>query len=212
MPAFKYRNFSKKLNLGCGNDKRKNFLNIDLNSSHKPDLISDVTNLEVLPDKYYSYILANDILEHIPRNKCLYALKEWNRVLQMEAISEVQVPNIIGLLELFNDPKHQNIKSQEELSRCLYGTQNYNGDYHYNGFTKITISHNLQQSGFHVKQLLIRDGWLFVVRAVKNSHMPRDPLIFITDYEEFIEQAYFYLLGRKADEEGKNYFLQQLLE
>ena len=56
MSAFQYSNFPKKLNLGCGNDKREKFLNIDLNSSHKPDLISDVTNLEVLPDNYYSYM------------------------------------------------------------------------------------------------------------------------------------------------------------
>jgi len=210
MPDFSYNDFPDKLNLGCGHDKSENYLNVDLNASHEPDLLCDVTDLGVLPDSHYSYILANDILEHIPRNKCLYTLKEWNRVLQPGGILEVQVPNIVGLLKLFTDPLRQNITAQEELSRCLYGSQNYNGDYHYNGFTDITIEHNLQQSGFKIKQKDIRDEWLFVIQAEKISHMKRDPLIFIDDPAEFVEQAYQYLLGREADEGGKNFYLEQL--
>ena len=210
MTHFNYKNFPKKLNLGCGRDKKNDYLNIDLHPSHDPDLLCDVTNLEVLPDEYYTYILANDILEHIPRNKCLYTLKEWNRLLQTGATLEIQVPNIIGLLKLFTQAENQNIAAQEELSRCLYGTQNYTGDYHFNGFTDITIEHNLQQSGFKIINKTIRDEWLFVIQAEKIKHIPRDPLIFIDNNEQFIEQAYEQLLGRKADTEGKNYYLQQL--
>lgn len=210
MTHFNYSDFPKKLNLGCGLDKKTDFLNVDLNPSHDPELLCDVTNLVQLPDNYYTYILANDILEHIPRNKCLYTLKEWNRLLQKGAILEIQVPNIIGLLKLFTQKEYQNINAQEELSRCLYGSQNYTGDYHFNGFTDITIEHNLQQSGFKIKQKTLRDEWLFVIQAEKINHMPRDPLIFINDDEEFIEQAYEQLLGREADTEGKNFYLQQL--
>jgi len=210
MTDFNYSDFPDKLNLGCGHDKSSDYLNVDLNASHQPDLLCDVTNLGQLPDNYYAYILANDILEHIPRNKCLYTLKEWNRVLKKGAILEVQVPNIIGLLKLFTAPERQNITAQEELSRCLYGSQNYNGDYHYNGFTEITIAHNLQQSGFKIKQKEIRDEWLFVIQAEKITHMARDPLLFIDDNKEFVEQAYIQLLGREADDGGKNFYLQQL--
>jgi len=210
MTEFSHLNHPKQLNLGCGHDQSPEFLNVDLNASHEPDLLCDVTDLGVLPDNYYRYILANDILEHIPRNKCLYTLKEWNRVLRGGGILEVQVPNIVGLLKLFTAPDRQTFEAQEELSRCLYGSQNYNGDYHYNGFTDITIENLLTESGFQIQEKSIRDEWLFIIKAQKVKHIPRDPLIFIEDDSTFIEQAYLDLLGREADEGGKNFYLQQL--
>ena len=59
----------KKVNLGCGFDKRKEYLNVDLNDFHSPDLVADVTKLEMLPENHFEEVLAIDILEHIERTK-----------------------------------------------------------------------------------------------------------------------------------------------
>jgi predicted SAM-dependent methyltransferase len=56
-----------KLNLGCGFDIRAGYVNIDANDEHHPDLVSDVANLSALADGVAIEALAQDVLEHLPR-------------------------------------------------------------------------------------------------------------------------------------------------
>ena len=67
-----------KYNLGCGHDIRNGWVNIDLHERHHPDIVADVTNLSVIEDETGSYVLAQDILEHIHRDRCVSTLQEWN--------------------------------------------------------------------------------------------------------------------------------------
>lgn len=210
MNPFQYTEYPKKINLGCGYDLKNGFLNIDLNSFHNPDLVCDATNLAPLPSNYYEHILANDILEHIPRTKCLIALREWNRVLANNATLELQVPNIIGLLDLFTRKKNQNIESHERLTQCLFGTQCYRGDYHYNGFTEITIAKVLADSGFDTRSIKTKDDWLFFIVAEKISHYDRDPLLYVEKDADFIKEAYLAFFKREPDTGGMTHYLEHL--
>jgi hypothetical protein len=74
MDEFDYRKYPNNLNLGCGFDKRPGYTNVDMNSFHSPDLVCDVLDLSVLPKNYYVEIVAQDILEHLPRNLTKSAL------------------------------------------------------------------------------------------------------------------------------------------
>src|SRR4051794_7895478 len=69
--------FPRRLNLGCGFDIREGYLNVDVNDFHKPDLVCDITNLRDLPANYFDEVLAQDVLEHIPRLKTQDTLAEW---------------------------------------------------------------------------------------------------------------------------------------
>lgn len=207
---FDYTSYPKKLNLGCGFDKRPGFLNIDINSFHGPDLLCDITKLDPLPSSYYDYILAKDILEHIPRPKCLDTLREWNRVLIMGGILELQVPNVIGVLELLCRRKNQNYEMHQKLVQCLFGTQAYEGDYHYNGFTEITLRKLLADSGFNILAFEKKDIWLFNVISKKASHRERDGLMSIINDAEFIKAVYIALLKRDPDPKGMSFYLSQL--
>lgn len=81
--TFEPARFARKLNLGCGFDLREGYLNVDMNVWHKPDLLADVRKLGFLPAQYYEEILAQDVLEHLPRTETLRVLAHWNRPLKM---------------------------------------------------------------------------------------------------------------------------------
>lgn len=92
----------KKLNLGCGFDKREGYLNIDLHQMHKPDIVADVLHLHHLPTAHYTEIVAQDLLEHLPRTATKRALLHWASLLQMGGTLHLRVPNILGVAQLLS--------------------------------------------------------------------------------------------------------------
>jgi len=207
---FDYQKYPNKINIGCGYDLKIGFLNIDLNAHHQPDLVADCTRLECLPTGYYQYILANDILEHIPRLKTRSTLREWSRLLNIGGTLELQIPDVIGLLSLLKKPENQTLEKHEELLRCLFGTQCYNGDFHFIGFTEITIKSALLDAGFTTTSLEPLDGWLFNVKAIKIQNPTHDGLIDIEKDDDFLFAAFMQLLKRKPDHDGFVHYKTQL--
>jgi predicted SAM-dependent methyltransferase len=206
---FDYRNFPEKLNLGCGLDKRNDYLNVDLNTSHEPDLVCDVSNLHPLPSGYYDAILARDILEHIQRPKIQNTLKEWNRVLQMNGTFAFRVPNATSLLELLNRDENRNVDAHYRLIQCLFGTQTYDGDFHHFAFTDILLKDMLSEAGFRLEILTTEDHWLFSGNARKIRNAPVDDMFNLPD-DTFIDELYRSLLKRNPDPEGKHFYLSLL--
>ncbi|CAL1241109.1 DUF4214 domain-containing protein [Candidatus Methylocalor cossyra] len=208
--VFNYRAYPRRINLGCGLDKRPDYLNVDLNDFHAPDLVGDVCDLPVLPSGYYEHILARDILEHLPRARCLRALREWNRLLARGGTLELQVPNVVGLLTLLTREDRQNFRAQEELLQCLFGTQAYRGDYHYNGFTEITLRQYLADAGFDLLVLNTREEWLFEAVAVKSAEVEHEAFYGAAGDADFLRAAYRALLGREPDAGGLAFYLERL--
>jgi hypothetical protein len=164
---FNYKKFPFKLNLGCGADKREGYLNIDLQPFFEPDLVADIRELKTLPSNTYEEILANDCLEHLPRNDTERTLIEWNRVLKQNGLLRLRVPSATCLFEQLTWESKQSVEDQKLLIQVLYGTQNYEGDWHYTSFTKPLLNYYLNTSGFNVLTMDIKDHSLFVVEAIK---------------------------------------------
>lgn len=208
--GFNFREFPKKLNLGYGFDIIEGYLNVDLHAFHKPDLVADVCNLSMLPSGYYEEIIAQDILEHLQRSRTKPTLAEWNRLLKNNGILKLRVPNLIGLLSLFLKEESQNVKKQEELIQCCFGTQAYEGDYHYTSFTDLLLKHYLIETGFSILKMSRKDEWLFEVIAQKAGECSRDALLSITDQKEFLVKAYLAVLLREPDDEGLAYYTSRM--
>lgn len=91
---------SRLLNLGCGNIILKGFKNVDYiprRGSQRLNLWKPPWDLKT---DYYDYILASQVMEHIPHVFCGYDgegffifMEEVFRVAKDKAIFEVQVPN-----------------------------------------------------------------------------------------------------------------------
>ena len=206
----------RRLNLGCGNDIRPGYLNIDLNAFQGPDLVADVSDPAFLPAEYYDEIVAQDVLEHLPRTDTLRVLQRWNRVLRLGGRLLLRIPSVEGIATLLQRPENQAPERQEELIQCLFGTQAYTGDYHYTSFTRTLLEHYLSEAGFTLDSLQLAGGWLFDVAAHKVDHLEaptmRDymELVAISGDEEFVRACYREILGREADAGGLAYWMQGL--
>lgn len=165
--GFDHSRYPLRVNLGCGFDVRDGYLNVDFAEGHDPDLVADVRHLDLLPSALYEEVLAQDILEHLPRADARPALLEWARLLRPGGLLRLRVPDLIGLLGLLG--RRRALEEQHELVQCLYGTQAYPGDYHLNGFTEVLLRHMLHDAGFTDVVLSHRDEWLFEVTAVRSS-------------------------------------------
>jgi len=183
-----------RINIGCGYDVRAGYLNVDLQPKHNPDLVADATHLPMLPSGYFEEILAQDVLEHLERDRTEPALAEWARLLAPEGVLQLRVPSLFGMFELLSMPHYREFSKAKEIVHLMYGTQAYTGDYHLTGFTAALLDGYLRNAGFLVCEAAIKDIWLFDVRARKTERLRDDA--------EFLHSAYFSVLGRPADAAG----------
>lgn len=136
-----------KLNLGCGDDKREGFVNIDL----REDVADVVGNVQSLPyaDGTVTEILASDILEHLPPTRTMPTLQEWHRVLQQGGTLIVRVPNLLQLARWIVE----NYQVQAAITN-IYGGHKFGPDgewdHHCTGWTPERLEAVLHKAGFDV--------------------------------------------------------------
>ena len=86
----------KKLNLGCGFDKRNGWVNADYFPECKPDLLLDIESTPwPIPDNSYDEILLKHVLEHVGATFTDFTkiMQELYRVLAPNGILEIHVPH-----------------------------------------------------------------------------------------------------------------------
>ena len=83
---------SRKLNLGCGEDKKEGYINVDWSPLVHPDVVHD---LNVVPypfeDNSVDYIEASHVLEHL--DKPFILMKEFHRMLKLGGTIDIKVPH-----------------------------------------------------------------------------------------------------------------------
>ena len=210
--------FPRRLNLGCGFDLRPGYLNVDLQAFHKPDLVADVGKLDLLPADYYEEVLAQDVLEHLPRTSTTKILAHWNRLLAPGGLLRLRVPNAISILKLMTSRENQSVGRQEELIQMLFGTQAYSGDFHFTSFTEVLLRHYLQATGFDVVSISLPDPWNLDATGRKvRSVSARDvgdfsDLLAIEGDEAFVRECYLVILRRPGDAAGAHFWLSSLTD
>lgn len=159
------------LNLGCGNDVREGFVNIDLFSDNPNVVGMDIRKLE-LPDESADYILASDILEHFSHNETLTVLSEWVRVLKKNAEIVVRSPS----LKLQSQAYLRGDWNADIASYMIFGGQTNPGDYHCVGFDKESLTElfgkvGLELTYYEEQDIPQNQGYInlnFVAKGKKN--------------------------------------------
>ena len=96
-----------KLNLGCGNEYKEGWINIDVNKKVKADIYHDLTKRFPFKDGYIDEILLDNVLEHIKKDYYFKFLKEIHRICKKGAKIHIYVPHFSGMYA-FTHPTHYN--------------------------------------------------------------------------------------------------------
>lgn len=164
-----------KLNLGCGQDHRVGYTNVDF---VKPcDQLVDLSNVPwPWADGSVEEILMLDFLEHFPYRATEKILQECWRILQPGGHMEVQVPDFEHCsLAVLDDPqlsfqcnrcgwRFESGRSETTTAcmKCgqsladiqdaaihrLYGGQDKPGNWHFTAFTEDVLARLLEKNGF----------------------------------------------------------------
>lgn len=195
---------AKKLNIGCGYDYRDGWVNVDNAEHHdKVDVSADAADLSVLPQGYFDYVVARDVLEHIDRPKQVEVLGGWGKLLSEDGILWIRVPSFLDLAWLaMTHPDKATAEAQHELIQCGWGTQAYPGDFHTCCYTPLTLLDYADQVGLRIASAGLKDEWLFEIEFKRKTSNVSDL--------EWLHEAYMRHVCRPADAGGLAHFLSQL--
>ena len=105
-----------KLDLGCGSNPHPGFVGVDI--CPPAEVIADLRQPWPWPDSSIAYVLAVDIIEHLPSR--IDTLNELWRVLEPGSIAEIEVPTIDGECA-FADPTHVSFWTRKTFDYFLQG-------------------------------------------------------------------------------------------
>lgn len=126
-----------KYNLGCGTDIRPGFINVDIQRFPGVQKKANVMAMPDIADASAEFIVAQHILEYIPRLMMIPTLKEWIRILQKDGVLEVRVTDLGELTKAMylNQVSGELGLHHEIVLSLIYGQQDSSWDIRYNGFT-----------------------------------------------------------------------------
>ena len=168
------------LNLGCGGARIDGFLNIDANLRARSDVVARVEKLKLNSDSV-DMIYSSHVLEHIPRDRSKIVLAEWHRVLKPGGKLYVCVPDLEVLFKVYLDniPFYHTDKGRYLVDKACfftYGGQINKHEFHYNGYSFVTLESMLQMIGFKEIQRFDRSKLDFVefedISTVKIGDIP----------------------------------------
>jgi hypothetical protein len=195
LSLFKSPKIPKKINMGCGYDKRDGYLNVDSDPACDPDLLIVNNDISGLPKGHFEQVIALDVLEHIPRVYMMGALFDWALLLQPEGRIFVETSYIHGIIDVMREAN--DFETSHNWKICLFGNQVHAGDFHFNGFTVPTLRTYLRAVGLIEDGVNIRDRWLIQAWATKTEEW--SDLAAIDDYPEFLQRAFTQLLWREPE-------------
>ena len=128
---------TKKLNLACGRDYKKGWVNIDVfkdeNRGVKPDIILDLQRFPwSIKSDSCEYILLSHYLEHLPhlietdarkQDALVETMKEVHRILKHRGIVEIRVPDPTNIISYFNTPTHYRLITEGVIRAFVHGLE-----------------------------------------------------------------------------------------
>ena len=152
----------KKLNLGCGDDYREGYINVDFDNTVKADKYFDLRETFPLENESFDEVLAQDVLEHFTKENADLFIKEIRRILKPEGILRLRVPNVYQIFDQF-------YADSPTMMKFIYGdTSKGELGAHKNGFTKKSLKMILSINNFYnIKIEEVETN--FVVSANKTS-------------------------------------------
>lgn len=132
------------LELGGGSSP-KYHPNIDIRGLPTADVVHDLSKGIPFPSESFDLVYSRHFLEHIPRHKVQFLVKEMSRVLRPKGRVVILVPDLEGILRFY-----QRVGVNEQLQGSLMGGQSHEHDYHKSIFDRRLLTRILERAGFKV--------------------------------------------------------------
>lgn len=130
-----------KLNLGCGEDIRSEYVNVDVRELVGVDVVADIRDLP-FEDGSAEEVLLKDVLEHFADPACV--LEECARVLRDGGEIWVQVPD----WEKVSDEEFWKNTPFWRTERRVCGGQDNEHDQHKSLYTEENLIERMEDAGF----------------------------------------------------------------
>ena len=138
------RNNALKLNLGCGHVPLSDYINIDRRELSGVDVIADVAALPFEKSEV-DEIFSAHVLEHFPQEQLRRELLPyWKSLLKPGGVFRAVVPDAEFMIKEYCNNKYP----YAHLREVTFGSQDYDGDFHFNMFSRDQLSELLTEAGF----------------------------------------------------------------
>ncbi|MGQ9845887.1 MAG: class I SAM-dependent methyltransferase [Bacteroidales bacterium] len=121
-----------KLNLGCGNLKITDYINVDINPKCKPDIIADIIKPLPFKDNSVDEVLLFHTIEHIQKSLRPVLLRNIYKVLKLHGILLISYPEFT---KCYDNWKNNYLGKKDFWEMTIYGRQSSPSDFH------VTIMH-----------------------------------------------------------------------
>ena len=158
---------STKLNIGCGKDIRKGYINIDLRSSDPSVVQADVRSLPYEPNSV-DEILANDVYEHISFRESKDLLKHWVSILKPSGVLHIHTSCFLSIAKYM--AKCTSVKKMERAIAIIFGGQDYPENFHTTAGHPVLFEKYLREAGVKGEitfETGVGNGCGMRVRAIK---------------------------------------------
>jgi len=133
-----------KLNIGCGRDIRKGYVNLDVSNIKGVNIVHDLNSLPLpFDDNVFDEILCKDVLEHV---EYTLLLKELHRILKPNGRIIATFPHFTSLNN-YIDPTHRHMFSIRTFGFFTrsnpyldWNNRNYYFDFSFNKLIKSKIT------------------------------------------------------------------------
>lgn len=141
----------KGIDIGCGHAHLKvegyKVLTYDKQDNTYPDYRGDVRRLP-FASKEFDLVYSSHVLEHLRRTETNQTLKEWMRLVKDDGLFILKLPDLEWGLQHIADPSEA-----ANAFNVLYGAQQDSYDFHYNGFTLVSLENLLIP---HFNQVMVK--------------------------------------------------------
>ncbi len=132
-----------RLNLGAGHVGRSDYLNVDARVLEGIDVVADVGHLP-FEKGTIAEIYSAHVLEHFPLEQLrTVLLPYWVSLLRPGGAFVAVVPDMETMVNEYVAGRFD----FEALREVTYGSQEYEGDFHFNGFSQASIQALLEEAG-----------------------------------------------------------------
>jgi|GEM_PF-3598173 len=168
------------LNLGCGDDIREGYTNIDILPLNESVVSCDVRELEY-EDGSVDGMLALNVLQCFPMQEIPQILTDWYALLNEGAELVVSVPSLSLAAEEYSFENW----SATKFNTFLFGEQTNEGNFHLSAFDVTSLRGCFEQSPFVILSVEEDLSELAIIlRAIKPVHEHSSPI------KLFIEEAH----------------------